>query len=99
MGTWKVSMNFRLYIIYQYSYKHNYYSVLDKEPFHKFKVPIKSEEYIAESPEGLACSLIFTYTKTYPDTPPEIEIEDTENFEDVDENELKQHMLEEVITF
>uniref|UniRef100_A0A6M2DIF8 Putative rwd domain protein n=1 Tax=Xenopsylla cheopis TaxID=163159 RepID=A0A6M2DIF8_XENCH len=69
--------------------------IIEKEPYHKFKIPIKSEEYTIESPEGLACSLIFTYTKTYPDTPPEIDIEDTENFEDVNENDLKQHILEE----
>lgn len=50
------------------------------EPFHKFSIPIKSEEYESEEDNGLACELVFTYTAKYPDESPVIEIQG-ENFE------------------
>lgn len=53
--------------------------IIEKEPFHKFSIPIKSEGF--DDGEGLACQLIFTYTAKYPDELPVIEIEE-DNFDD-----------------
>jgi len=57
--------------------------ILEVEPFHKFRIPIATEEYNQEDEEnGLSCKLVFTYTEKYPDTAPLIEIEDAVNFDD-----------------
>ncbi|KAH8332524.1 hypothetical protein KR074_004734 [Drosophila pseudoananassae] len=67
--------------------------VLATEPFHKFQIPIATEEYNAEENDnGLACKLIFTYTETYPDGAPLVEIEEPENFEDTFEERLLEHL-------
>lgn len=56
--------------------------MLANEPYHKFSIPIKSEEYEAdaETENGLTCELVFTYTAKYPDEGPVVEIQN-ENFE------------------
>lgn len=61
----------------------------------KFQIPVKSEGYDSESDTGFACTLKFTYTEKYPEEPPEIEIEDMENFTDGVETRLKDHLLKE----
>ncbi|EDV92733.1 RWD domain-containing protein 1 [Drosophila grimshawi] len=70
--------------------------VLETEPFHKFQIPIATEEYYADSAEdgekGLACKLVFTYTAKYPDEAPLVEIEDAENFEDNFEAQLLEQL-------
>ncbi|KAK0161247.1 hypothetical protein PV327_009738 [Microctonus hyperodae] len=71
-------------------------NVLETEPYYKFVLPIKSEEYEPESDNGLACNLEFTYTEKYPDEPLLIEIEDTENFEDGDIEKLREHLTEQM---
>lgn len=72
-------------------------SVIETEPYHKFSIPIKSEEY--DDGEGLACHLVFTYTAKYPDELPVIEIDNEDNFDDaVDKNELLEHLTQQVIT-
>ncbi|XP_046392623.1 RWD domain-containing protein 1 [Ischnura elegans] len=68
--------------------------ILSTEPNYKFKIPIKSEEYEPDSENGLACSLKFSYTPTYPETVPELEILDRVNFEEDDEQLLSQHIME-----
>lgn len=66
--------------------------VVSTEP-HKFKILISTEEYNRESEtDGLACRLLFTYTEKYPDTEPQVEIEDETNFED----DYNQELLENV---
>ncbi|CAG9795299.1 unnamed protein product [Diatraea saccharalis] len=65
--------------------------IIEKEPFHKFSIPIKSEGF--DDGEGLACQLIFTYTAKYPDELPIIEIDNEENFDDVvEKKELLTHL-------
>lgn len=54
--------------------------VLATEPYHKFSIPIKSEEYESDVDSGLTCELVFTYTAKYPDEGPIVEIQN-ENFE------------------
>ncbi|SPP82691.1 RWD domain-containing protein 1 [Drosophila guanche] len=67
--------------------------ILATEPFHKFQIPIATEEYNAEENEnGLSCKLVFTYTATYPDAAPLVEIEEAENFEDTFETRLLEHL-------
>ncbi|KAH8363541.1 hypothetical protein KR084_011424 [Drosophila pseudotakahashii] len=67
--------------------------ILATEPHHKFQIPIATEEYNAEEPEnGLSCKLVFTYTATYPDGAPVVEIEEPENFEDSFETRLLEHL-------
>lgn len=73
-----------------------FHLVLQTEPFHKFQIPIATEEYNADAAEdsekGLTCKLVFTYTATYPDEAPLVEIEDAENFEDTYEKQLLEHL-------
>lgn len=66
-------------------------SVLTSDP-HKFRLPITTEGFDDGEGEGLKCFLVFTYTETYPDTPPIVEIEDPENFSDSCESELLAHI-------
>ncbi|ALC45833.1 CG5515 [Drosophila busckii] len=70
--------------------------VLQSEPFHKFQIPIATEEYNAdaedENNKGLSCKLVFEYTATYPDEAPLVEIDEAENFEDSYEEQLLEHL-------
>lgn len=70
--------------------------ILSETPYHKFSIPIKTEEYDAELQSGLFCNLIFTYTAKYPEEAPLIEIEDPENFEENYESELLAFLDEQV---
>ncbi|KAK5649823.1 hypothetical protein RI129_000852 [Pyrocoelia pectoralis] len=54
-------------------------TILTTEPFHKFSILIKSEEYDVDNKNGLSCNLVFTYTSKYPDEQPYIEIEEPIN--------------------
>lgn len=75
-------------------------SVLETEPFHKFRLPIATEEFQVDEPDnGLACKLVFTYTEKYPDTAPVIEVEDPVNFdEDYHLDERLIEHINEVVT-
>ncbi|KAF2885529.1 hypothetical protein ILUMI_20679 [Ignelater luminosus] len=64
------------------------------EPFHKFSIPIRSEEYNADVESGLACDLVFTYTAKYPDEQPVIELEEPINIEEHHQKELLAHLDE-----
>ncbi|XP_033215731.1 RWD domain-containing protein 1 [Belonocnema kinseyi] len=70
--------------------------VISVEPFYKFAIPIKSEEYEPESNNGLSCRLEFTYTPKYPEEPLIISVEDKENFDDEDEEQLKAYLAEQM---
>lgn len=70
-------------------------SVLDTSPC-KFRITIKSEDFDQETEHGMSCSLIFTYTKKYPDDPPEVDVEDEENLEDTNKEDLISHVIEQV---
>lgn len=73
------------------------FTVLSTSP-HKFNITISTEEYDAETESnGLSCQLVFTYTEKYPDTAPEVEIENAINFEDDYEEKLLEHVKETVI--
>ncbi|XP_065371555.1 RWD domain-containing protein 1 [Calliphora vicina] len=67
--------------------------ILETEPFHKFQIPIATEEYDKEQGDnGLACYLVFTYTPTYPDEAPLVEIDEPVNFDDGYEKRLLEHV-------
>lgn len=68
--------------------------ILGTSPYHKFIIPIKSEEYEPETENGLTCKLKFEYTSKYPEEVPEVEICDAENFEEEDETLLKEHIVQ-----
>ena len=70
--------------------------ILATEPFYTFAIPIKTEEYEPESGNGISCRLEFTYTPKYPDESLLISIEDQENFEDSDDEKLKEHLTEQI---
>jgi len=71
-------------------------TILTAEPFHKFSIPIKSEEFDPETEEGLKCDLIFTYTAKYPEESPLMEIDGPINFEAGYETGLLTHLNEQV---
>uniref|UniRef100_A0A1I8NTN3 RWD domain-containing protein n=1 Tax=Stomoxys calcitrans TaxID=35570 RepID=A0A1I8NTN3_STOCA len=67
--------------------------ILETEPLHKFQIPIATEEFDKETQEnGISCNLIFTYTPTYPDEAPNVEIDEPVNFEDGYEKRLLEHL-------
>ncbi|XP_063982462.1 RWD domain-containing protein 1 isoform X1 [Diachasmimorpha longicaudata] len=70
--------------------------ILETEPHYKFILPIKSEEYESDSEDGLACQLEFTYTPKYPEEPLLIKIENPENFESFNEQQLIDHLMEQM---
>lgn len=70
--------------------------VLETEPYYKFVLPIKSDEYEPESNNGLSCKLEFTYTPKYPEEPLIVQIDEPGNFEDGDEAKLKEHLAEQM---
>lgn len=70
--------------------------VLGSSPHHKFIISIKSEEYEPDTDNGLTCKLKFSYTAKYPEEAPEVEICDSENFEEEDESLLKEHIIQQV---
>lgn len=74
-------------------------TVLATEPFHRFKLPISTEEFNDDEENGLKCHLVFTYTEKYPDTSPLVEIEDAINFEDTYSKRLIDHINETVRIF
>ncbi|XP_034949861.1 RWD domain-containing protein 1 [Chelonus insularis] len=71
-------------------------NILETEPCHKFIIPIKSEQYEPDTNNGLACDLQFTYSPKYPEEPLDIQIENSENFEDGDEEKLHQYLMEQM---
>lgn len=68
--------------------------ILGSTPHHKFIIPIKSEEYEPDTQNGLTCKLKFSYTAKYPEEAPEVEIRESENFEEEDEALLKEHIIQ-----
>lgn len=69
-------------------------TIITTEPFHKFSIPIKSEQYDADTENGLSCNLIFTYTTKYPEESPCIEIEDAINLDDKHQQEILEYLEE-----
>jgi len=69
--------------------------ILAADPYHKFQIPIHTEEYNPDDEDnGLSCQLIFTYTEKYPDTAPIVEIDEVVNFENGYESRLLEHIQE-----
>lgn len=71
------------------------FEIISVKPY-KFSIPIKTEDYDAESNTGLSCNLVVTYTPKYPDEEPIVEIENAENFEGSFEFDLLKHLDEQV---
>lgn len=92
-----VSSKSKLWVYYYLMLSYMPFSVLSSEPFYKFLIPIKSEEYESTTNNGLACNLVFTYTAKYPNEAPIIEIEEPENFQGNNAAELLNCLQEEVI--
>jgi len=67
--------------------------IISTEPFYKFSIPIKSEQY-DDAENGLACNLIFTYSAKYPDEQPTVEIEEPINIGDSHQEQLLEHLNE-----
>lgn len=66
---------------------------METDPVHKFQLPIATEDFDKDTEEsGLSCKLLFTYTPTYPDEAPLVEIEEAVNFEDGYEKRLLEHI-------
>jgi len=72
-------------------------SVLREEFPKRFQILLKSDDYSPEEATGLSCVLKFSYTSKYPEELPEIGVENVEHFEDGHEEELIQHLVQEVI--
>lgn len=76
-----------------------FFAVLEVEPFHKFRIRVKTEgsEFGSElevSPAEI--SLNFEYTPTYPDEPPQMEVVPGENIEDEELEGLREQLQEQV---
>ncbi|KAK6636303.1 hypothetical protein RUM43_009962 [Polyplax serrata] len=67
--------------------------ILGSDP-HSFSIKVKSEEYDGDKPEGLACTIKFTFTPKYPEELPLIEILEVDNFGENDEADLEKKLLD-----
>ncbi|XP_076062423.1 RWD domain-containing protein 1 isoform X2 [Oratosquilla oratoria] len=54
------------------------WKVLETEPFHKFRILVKTE-CTTDEEEGACISMVFEYTASYPDEPPVMEVTPEEN--------------------
>lgn len=73
--------------------------MLASEPFHRFKIPIRTEEFNDETEDaGFKCDLVFEYTEKYPDNEPTVLIENMINFEEDCHDRLLEHIKESVCT-
>lgn len=70
-----------------------HFSVISVVPLHEFTIPVRADT--GEDDECLSCTLKFTYTPKYPEEPPEIEVQDENNF---DEGPRLTEHLEEVVS-
>lgn len=71
------------------------FNIITTEPFHKFSIPIKTEEYDSD-PESLSCDLLVTYTAKYPEEAPLLELDNVVNFEDSYETSLIKYLKEQI---
>nr|CAG4648933.1 EOG090X0F6V [Polyphemus pediculus] len=67
--------------------------ILEQEPYYQFKLRVKSEGHDEDEDIGYACSLKFSYTPTYPDEVPVVEIMDDVGMDD-EQLERLQDVLE-----
>jgi len=67
-------------------------TVLEEEPFHQFRLLVKSEKYDPETDVGYSCHLKFGYTPNYPDEPPTIEIQEAVNMDDIQVERLQERL-------
>lgn len=72
-----------------------HWTVLEEEPYHQFKLPVRSEGHDEDPEKGYSCSLKFTYTPTYPEEPPVVEIMDDVNLDDEQLQRLKERLEKE----
>lgn len=78
-----------------------YFTVLDVEPRHKFKIIVKTEgaePYDEIQKEAAEIILNFEYTPTYPDEPPIMEVFPGDNIEDEELADLRDQLEEQVCT-
>lgn len=66
--------------------------ILGVEPY-KFCIKIKSD-FDRDKEDGLTCTMKFTYTETYPDELPLLDIVDHQNFTEGDEEKLMNYLIE-----
>lgn len=75
-------------------------TVLETEPYHKFRIRVRTEGVEGEGEDGTPgsaeISLTFQYTACYPDQPPALEVAAVDCLEDQDLDELRQRLDEEV---
>ena len=69
-----------------------FFLVIEEEPYHQFKLQVKSEGHDAETEIGYGCSLKFTYTPSYPDEALIVEILDAVNMDDMQIERLKERL-------
>lgn len=56
-----------------------------------FSISVKCEDYDDDDPDSVACNLNIVYTPTYPDTTPELSIEDcTDNLTENSDQEVQE---------
>lgn len=72
------------------------FQIITTEPYYKFSVPIKTEDYEPDTENGLYCDLTVTYTPKYPEEEPLLEIENAENFDEDYESSLLNFLHEQV---
>ncbi|XP_056639683.1 RWD domain-containing protein 1 [Diorhabda sublineata] len=72
------------------------FEIISTKPYHKFSIPIKTEEYEPYMANGLSCDLVISYTPKYPEEAPIIEIDNCENFDDEYEQLLLNYLNEQI---
>ncbi|XP_022190816.2 RWD domain-containing protein 1 [Nilaparvata lugens] len=66
--------------------------IITTEPLYVFIIPVKSDNYDDDQEAGLLARLKFEYTPTYPEEIPTISLDGSENLEELQEQELLDHL-------
>nr|CAG4650540.1 EOG090X0F6V [Sida crystallina] len=66
--------------------------ILEDDPYHQFKMVVKSERHDPEAEIGYSCTLKFTYTPNYPDEVPIVEINDPVCMDDMQVERLLEQL-------
>ena len=69
------------------------FTLLETTPTHSFQLPLHAEAD-GQAEDEVSCTLKFTYTKTYPDAAPVMEIVDPDNLTDDDIKEVENLLKE-----
>jgi hypothetical protein len=70
----------------------NELEVVSKSPETRFTIAVRTDQSYDEEDDEYEVTLLFGYTKRYPEEVPSIQVEDSKNVDESDESELIEHL-------